>query len=897
MRVAGRSEVLRDATGALVAGRSVLLHGPSGIGKSVVAGAVAAHLAASGVTVLRTTPAEVEASLPHVVLVDLFADQLSRVRGLPTHLREALEVALLRAPAQATPRDALTIRIAVLELLRRLAGDGPVTMLIDDAQWVDEASAEVLAFAARRLGDARVTVLATERVSDGEPLTRQLCPGDTRVIAVEPLGYRGIATVLAGQGLSPSIVRRIHKASGGNPLVAVELGNALSRRDETLEDHDPLPVPGRLRSLLSDHLTGLSESTRETLLLAAAVARPSLGMLGLPVDAFDEAEQAQVIAVNGDGSVVFRHPLLRELVYADATAAQRRTAHALLMSIVEDPVERVLHLALGSAGPDEGTAALADAAAADAAARGAFASAAALSRLAAQRTPIPAGDAAARRLLAAARYADAAGQVARAREAATAALKAGQTADVRVSARLLLVDAAGQDLHGVGELLAEAGRDAVGDPRLEAQVACYAATLAYFERRYDDADAESHRAEKLARVAGDTDQIIRAIGMQATMALTMGRDDGDDLHAGAYQLAEGRPVTTATIEARQSWAMTALFRGDLRTAREEIRQLESDVRDLGLMRDLMSVLISCSAIYARSGYGAEALKTARECERLFTDAGASPAIGLTVAAGAEWCAGSAAAAISLARKAIAACEAIGDTEWLEVSCAILGQALLLSGDAPAAVMAFNRAASLEAAARSGDPAIIPWHADHVEALVHADELEAATAAFTEVRRRVSRFKRPVVRLGLERSCALHRAAGGDPAGAAEALRNAIATYGEISYPIDVARAYLILGQLERRARRRAAARVAFGEAIARFSAIGALAWLPCAQHELDKLNKGSGTLSETERQVVHLVRSGATNREIAASMYLSVKAVEAHLSRLYRRYNVRNRTDLLRILA
>ncbi|WP_020525342.1 AAA family ATPase [Catelliglobosispora koreensis] len=895
MRVAGRSEVLRDATGAINAGRSVLLYGPSGIGKSVITNAIADQLSASGTTVLRTAPAEVEASLPHVVLVDLFAGQLSQVRGLPAHLREALEVALLRAPAPAKPRDALTVRIAVLELLRRLGVERPVTLVIDDAQWVDEASAEVLTFVARRLGDAGVTVLTAERVAEGDPRAHHLCPGEVQAIAVAPLNYRATAKVLAQQGLSPSTVRRIHAASGGNPLVAVELGRALSKQDKHLEDHEPLPVPGRLRSLLSAHLTGLDATAREALLLAAAVARPAVGSLGLSAQDFDAAVRAQIVAVGTDGSVTFRHPLLRELVYADATVCERRSAHAKLVSIVDDTAERVRHLVLGSAEPDEATAALADAAASDAAARGAFAGAAALSRLAAQHTPVGSRNGTAARLLAAARYAHAAGHVVETREAATAALAAGGTAEIRVEARLLLIDAAGQDLTGVAGHLADAERDAAGDPGLEAKVACYAATFAYFERRYADADAESQRAEKLARVAGDTDQIISAVGMQATMALTLGREDADELHASAYRLAEGRPVTSATVDARQSWAMTALFQGDINTARYEIQRLESDVRDLGLVRDLMTVLISCAAIYVRSGYGDDALRAATECERLFTDAGGSPAVGLVVAAAAHWCAGSAESAIDFASRAIAACEEIGDTEWLEVSYAVLGQGLLLSGDARAAVIAFNRAAELEAAARSGDPAVIPWHADHVEALVHAGELEAATVAFTEVRRRVSRFKRPVVRLGLERSCALHRAASGDPAGAAEALRAAIEK--NPSYPLDVARAYLTLGQLERRARRRAAARIAFQEAISRFTQIGAHAWLPTAQQELDKLDKGSGQLSETEQQIVQFVRSGATNREIATAMYLSVKAVEAYLSRLYRRFSVRNRTDLLRILS
>ncbi|HCU49930.1 MAG TPA: hypothetical protein DGG94_09040, partial [Micromonosporaceae bacterium] len=355
MRIAGRSEVLRDATGALTTGRSVMLYGPSGIGKSTIVDALAGHIAGTGVLVLRTVPAEVEAGLPYVVLVDLFAEVLPRTRGLASHLREALEVALLRAPGSSRPRDGLTVRIAVLELLRRLASETPVCLVIDDAQWVDEASAEVLSFAVRRLSGTDVTVLVAERVADNEPAAGRFCPSPMDSLVVEPLSYSGIAALLAEQDFGPlprTAISRILEASGGNPLFAVELGRALAKRGGSLAQHEPLPVPDKLRALLSERLAGLDVATRQSLLLASAMARPSISLLArchaLPEDGLDAAERAQIIQVAADGGLSFRHPLLRELVYADATAGQRRAAHTSLMSTVDEPVERIRHLALGS---------------------------------------------------------------------------------------------------------------------------------------------------------------------------------------------------------------------------------------------------------------------------------------------------------------------------------------------------------------------------------------------------------------------------------------------------------------------------------------------------------------------------------------------------------------------
>jgi DNA-binding CsgD family transcriptional regulator len=362
----------------------------------------------------------------------------------------------------------------------------------------------------------------------------------------------------------------------------------------------------------------------------------------------------------------------------------------------------------------------------------------------------------------------------------------------------------------------------------------------------------------------------------------------------------GRPVNPATVEARQSWAMTALFRGDCATALGEITALENEVRQQGLVRDLMSVLISSAAVHGRAGHGQAALAKGRECARLFTDAGTAQGIGLVVAAGSEWCAGNADAALELATEAMTVCESIGDDEWLEVACAIRGQALLLAGQSAEAVPMFDRAAQLEAIARTGDPAIIPWHADYIEALALTENLDAAKDLLADLLERAQRYQRPVVRLGLARAEAVIQCMEADNC-AADDLRAAIDAYGAAAYPLDLGRALLTLGRLDRRARRKAAARAALARAVESLSAIGAQPWLALAQRELERVENGarprSGELSEMERRIVDLVRSGATNREIASSLYLSVKAVEAHLSRLYRRMGVRSRTDLLRALS
>jgi DNA-binding CsgD family transcriptional regulator len=152
-------------------------------------------------------------------------------------------------------------------------------------------------------------------------------------------------------------------------------------------------------------------------------------------------------------------------------------------------------------------------------------------------------------------------------------------------------------------------------------------------------------------------------------------------------------------------------------------------------------------------------------------------------------------------------------------------------------------------------------------------------------------------LGLARASALLTAATGEAREGAEALARALDEWSEHPYPLEVARAWYALGGLERRAHRRGAARAALSEAVRRYAEADARPWQEVAAADLARLDGGRGAgLSETERRIVELVRGGATNREIARALFLSIKAVEANLTRLYRRLNVRNRAQLARVL-
>lgn len=904
----GRAGLVERAKKQLETSGSVLLYGPTGIGKSAAGRALVAERTRAGCRVLSAAPSQSEAGLPYVTLLDLLSNQLELAwQVLPDHLRQPLEVALLKASAPDTVRDELAVRLAVLHVLRRLAASGPVLLVVDDIQWVDPSSLEVLTFCARRLTEG-VHMLATEQVADGDlPVMAEACPEPVLQLEVPPLAEPDVLALLRNRLSSPLPVRtarRIFTASAGNPFMALELGRAVLRHPQGVSPNDPLPVSSRLKTLLGDRMADLSPAAYELLLHAATSPRPTTTQLAQsldrPVDAeLAEAEGLGLIDVSSE-RLRFSHPLLREFVYAEATSAARRQAHAQLAAVVDEPVENATHRALATQEADADLATAIEEAAVVAGGRGALGAAATLWRLAAERTPTEDRDDRARRLSSAADAAAAAGHLVESAEMARLAVQAATRPDTKVSALLLLVDAAWPEREHRIELLAEAFEAAVGDDRLEARVRIMRSHSAYFDRSLDAAQEDARVAEGLARKCGDTEAIVDALSAASSVQIARGgAQTSDALLEQAAELAGGLPLTKTVVNARQMAAMRELFRGRTDEAIAAISSLVEEVRAGGAIRWLASVLISATAIYERSGHGAEALAAGHECYQLMQDLGDEPEVGMVIASRAEWAGGSATMARELAEGALEGVKLIGNDEWTGPALAAVGLVGVLTGDPQRAVEAFDAIAESVEAAMPYDPAVIPWHADYAEALVAAGRLDDAAALIAEIRERAETLDRGVIRVGLARSEALLIAKQGDPAAALELLEKTISSAGDRVYPLDLARCELTRGRVARQARRRSVARTAFLDAIEQFEAVGAPAWREVAETELARLDVPSRSrqpseLTDNELQIVAMVRDGSTNREIAAALYLSVKAVESQLTRLYRRFGVANRTQLLR---
>jgi DNA-binding CsgD family transcriptional regulator len=912
----GHRELIGTARTELTDRQGVLLHGPTGIGKSVLVAALVAssdaHVRPSG-TVLHCSPAEEDARLPFAGLVDLFARvPESCLAALAPEPQEALRAALLRGEVPAGDRGRLAVRVAVLEVLRTLAATGPVLLVLDGLQWLDEPTVEVLAFVVRRVEGLDVRVVAAERVADGEqPERPRCCPPGTVELPVPPLTDDEVARLLPAD-LPPVVLRAVQDTAAGNPWYALELGRAAPHDAAAVGLGRTLPVPHRLRTLLLARVHTLPESTQHTLLVMSAAARPTLTLLraaGIDDPAADlaETERLGVATADAHGTVRFRHPLLRAAVYAEATEYGRRQAHALLADAVADPVEQARHLALARPYEDETTARTLLAAAECARRDGSPDAAFELAGLAALRTPGDRPAEHADRLLAAAEYACDAGQLEEAGQAAETVLTGSGSARQRVRARLVLLRNAGQALHGTYALIEEGLRDAAGDPEAEAWLHHWAAVRGLLCGELAAAARHAQRAARQAAVAGDTDTRIGAL---ATLARV--RSLGGEPVAADTALAEALALTGGAGAGPESWglirmrAILALDSDKVTEAQRRVAELLAEIGEFAGVEEVMATLVALTRIQVRAGHCREALRTAARCTRAVAETGVQAAPALYAAALAATAGGSADEARELAGQAVRASEADGDRLFLLRALAVLGQAELLAGDprgAAAAVEALQRVKELGEAMSAADPPLLHWYSDLAEALVVLGETEAAGAVLDEARARVSGDAPGSVLAALERAEGLREAGLGRAKEGAVRLRTAVDRLRQLPLPVELVRTLISLGAVERRARHRNAARTALGEALETATRIGAAPLAARAGDELARLEagdrdgEGRPELTPTEARVAELVGGGATNREVAAELFISVKTVEGTLSRVYRKVGVRSRTALAHAMA
>ena len=899
----GRDQLLAAIETRLAAGGGVALHGPPGIGRTALLDAVAATADARGDLVLRLRPVRSERSVPYAGIADLVAQLPAEAAArLPVAQRTAL--AALRQGLPPRPGSpALARRLVLPLLLARCGRDRAVLLVLDDCQWLDAESAELIGFAMRRRPGPRVRVVAAQRRPDpaGQRRAARLCPAPVLELPVPPLAADDLTELLEARGLPCRTAVRMHDASAGNPFLAL----ALSAAPPPGAAWRPAPLPEAARELLRDRLAALSAGCVRTLLTAALATEPTVTLLRRAgrddaVRDLRAAAEAGLVRLDGE-SVRFTPPLLTTVLADDTDAAVREAVHTALADGAVDPVQALRHRALRSGRPDATVARSLAEAADQCLRRGAGRTAAELYLLAADRCPHP--DAASRLdwLVTAARTALTGGAAVLAGRAAEAVIAADAPAGHRVRARLVLIDLAGQALAEMGEMFAAALADAGDDPALLAPVRLRLTWAALIGGDPDAAAAEAARAIAAARRAGDPTTEAMALSVRAQIQRLRGEPGWrvtldralalpaapapDWLHHGPHYLA----ARFAMMDDRLDEARAGLLR--LLVVAEQDRVGEARV----------GVLRSLSEVATRAGRCRDALRYAHRAVRAARQLGLSPGPTWYTAAVAELAGGSLAAATGFARLGVRASEQEGDALYLRRSLHALGQAELRAGQTRAGVAALRRLRELEASSGGADPMIVRWQGDLAGGLAALGEHDEAAATLAEARAAAHRLGTvPGLSGYLDRAAAVVLSESGQADSAVLLSAAAAHHFEQLHQPLEQAHALLVQGGAERRRRRYAAARMAIGAALTIFLAADAKPWAEQTERALARTERTSTAglpplelgLTSTELRIAALVRDGASNREIAGRLYLSVKTVEATLTRVYRKLGVRSRTQL-----
>ena len=416
--------------------RVLLLLGDPGMGKTVLLAEAARKAKAAGMRVLAATGRESEQDLAFAALHQLLRPVLDRVVGLPPRQAEALRGAFGLADDPAPP-DALLTGIAVLTLLSGLSDEQPLLVAVDDAQWLDRASLDALAFAARRLESEQLVLLAGAR-GNVPPAGFQR---DLPQLLLPPLTLPDAGRLLDAQPQPPRGRPReqVLAQAAGNPLALIELAKLIAADPDAGRRWaaEPLPLTGQLTAIMAAQYTALPPAARSALLLTAAADSPDLtaaAVPGLSAAALAPAEAAGLIRLDTAGPQ-FTHPLARSAVYHAAPFAERTAAHRQVADALRDQPDRYAwHLAAAALEPDEHVASLLEESAAQAQRRGGAAAAARALERAAELSPGEPDKA--RRLLAAADLALPAGQADWVRELAGKVLTLTSDPDLRIAARL-----------------------------------------------------------------------------------------------------------------------------------------------------------------------------------------------------------------------------------------------------------------------------------------------------------------------------------------------------------------------------------------------------------------------------------------------------------------------------
>ncbi|MCR6485631.1 AAA family ATPase [Amycolatopsis sp. OK19-0408] len=891
MALHGREAELKEL-GALVDGpgdrSGVVIRGEAGIGKSALVAETADAASVAGLRVLRTTGAEAERNLAYAGLHQLLYPVRAGVAALPAPQRDALRTAL--GLADGVSPSAYLVGLATLTLLAEEAAAKPLLLVAEDVHWLDNASADVLAFVARRIETEPIVLVATLRDGASPLLDAGLTPMTLDRLA--PDAAAGLLDSVAPR-LAPAVRTRLLAEAAGHPLALTELPSSVGE----LDGLDPvLPLTERLERTFADRVATLPAVTRTALLVAALNETTSLAETCAATRVLVESEPPlvpgpEILAAAVEvrlvdlsaGAVTFRHPLMRSAIPAAAGPLDRRQAHLALAAALHDqPDRRAWHRAAATAGPDETVAAELERTAERARHRGGAAAAIAALEQAGRLSEAPGTRA--DRLLKAAELAVESGRRETAERLVHAANPAGHRQRATAS-RLLseFEDGVREDPARVAELAATAAAVAAdgehgaalrilwsaamrcfwvepGDtargalldvvdrlpvPREDPRVVAVTAYVAPFDRGREVLE----NLRELVGATGADPEVDRYLGSAALQVGAFDLAARFSAAAAPGLRAQGRLGLLPRALAVQAWSRVRL--GDLAGAVPAAAEAAAFARETG--QPFMFGLATAvqAEIAALRGDHRQAKALADEAERAGLAAGARPVL----------------ATVQLTRGLTGLSEGRFDDAFADLR-------RLHDPADPAyqlALRAYCVAELAEAAVRAG----------------RTDELRAILAGL-ESRETPS----PALHIGLRYARAVL-----DPCDE----RFAAALGADLTgWPAERGRVHLAYGEWLRRQRRVVESRTHLRTARETFDALGLTAWAERARRELrgageSSPNRGPDArekLTPHELSIAQLAAEGLTNREIGQRLYLSHRTVGTHLHRIFPKLGVSSRADL-----
>ena len=886
--------------------RALVVHGDAGVGKTVLLEYLAVRASGRGCRVARAMGVQSEMELAFAGLHQLCGPMLDRAQGLPAPQRHALHIAL--GLATGPPPDRFLVGLAVLNLLSGAAGAQPLICLVDDEQWLDQASAQVLGFVARRLAADPVGLVFAAR----EP-----GPELAGLPEMELRGLKGddarelLVSALAGP-LDARVADLIIAETRGNPLALLQLPRGLTPEELAGGFGLPgaAPLAGRIEDSFLRQLEGLPGPTRLLLLLAAAdpsgdqaLVWRAAARLDLPAEAGEPAAEAGLAEFGTQ--MRFRHPLARSAVYRSAPFSDRRVVHEALAEEtdpVADPDRRAWHRAQGAAGPDEGIASELESSAGRAQARGGMAATAAFLERAALLTSDPRHRA--RRLLASAKAKREAGALDAASELLAAA-QAGPLDALGAADAERLRGHIASDQRRISDSVPHSLRAA----RLYAPVSAALAREAHLEALFEaamwigDLDIRSAAAQAAREAPGAPPGPPRPVDALLD-ALVLRFTDGyaAAAHAVGRALELELALDVRSEEARRwLWSTAGNVGGILAMELWDFESWQTLVernvrvaREAGALMQLRHALQFPINIHVLTGDLATAARLIEE-ERVIAGVAGPSSLAIMPMILASW-RGDEAQGIELTDGILRAAAASGLSNL--ANFALMARSVLFNG--------LGRYSEACACSRQA------FECDHFgyETFVVAELAEAASrTGDTELVRAVLAWmsERTGVTptdwaVGIE---ARFRAFLSEDDAADHWYRESIKRLGQTEIRAQLARSHLLYGEWLRRHNRRTEAREQLRTAYQMLTAMGIDGFAERARQELTATGETvrqrsveiDTTLTPQEALIARLARDGRTNPEIGAQLFLSARTVQYHLRKVFTKLGIESRRELHAALA